>query len=227
LLNLTTSTPIDLDLSLEDIYDIANAKFKLKFHDNFVCFSPERFITIKNNKIFTYPMKGTIDATILDAKQKILADTKELAEHTMVVDLLRNDLNQVAKKVQLDYFREVLKIKTHNNTLYQTSSIISGVLDTNWHFKIGDILNTLLPAGSISGTPKKMTLKIIDDIEEHNRDWFSGVFGYYDGNILDSAIMIRYIQKQNGKYIYKSGGGITYLSDDIKEYQEMINKIYI
>ncbi len=64
LLNLTTSTKINTNLSLSEIYAKANAKFKLKFKEDFVCFSPERFIKIKKNKIYTYPMKGTIDASI-------------------------------------------------------------------------------------------------------------------------------------------------------------------
>jgi len=227
LLNLTTSTKVSTNLSLLDIYHISNAKFKLKFKDKFVCFSPERFIKIENNQIFTYPMKGTIDASIKDAKEKILDNKKELAEHTMAVDLLRNDLNMVSKDVKLEKFRYISKLETDTKILYQVSSKISGNLGQNWQNRVGDILDTLLPAGSISGTPKKMSIKLIEEIEEHSRDWFSGVFGYFDGVSLDSAVMIRYMQKDEDDFIYKSGGGITISSDIDSEYNEMKDKVYI
>ena len=89
LLNLTAQTKIKSTLTLDEIYDSVSAKFKLRFQnikDDFVCFSPERFIEIKKNKIYTYPMKGTIDASITNAQARILGDLKEMAEHTMVVD---------------------------------------------------------------------------------------------------------------------------------------------
>ncbi len=114
LLNLTSKTQIDSEYSLDEIYEKANAKFKLKFFDDFVCFSPEKFIEIKKNKIYTYPMKGTIDASIPNAQAKILGDIKEMAEHTMVVDLLRNDLGIVSNKVRVEKFRYIDKINAGN-----------------------------------------------------------------------------------------------------------------
>ena len=113
LCNLTVKTKIKTSITLDEIYDLVQSKFKLRFqneNDNFVCFSPERFIEIKENKIFTYPMKGTIDASIPNAKEIILNDIKEMAEHTMVVDLLRNDLGIIANNVRVDKFRYVEKI---------------------------------------------------------------------------------------------------------------------
>ena len=77
LLNLTSKTKIDIDTSLDEIFENTNAKFKLRYKnldDDFVCFSPERFVEIKKNKIFTYPMKGTIDANIPNAEARILGD---------------------------------------------------------------------------------------------------------------------------------------------------------
>jgi para-aminobenzoate synthetase component 1 len=105
LLNLTFPTPIKTNLSLEEIFYKTNAKFKLKYKNKFVCFSPERFIKIENNKIYTYPMKGTIDANTPNAKERILNNQKELAEHTMVVDLLRNDLGMVANNIKVNKFK--------------------------------------------------------------------------------------------------------------------------
>ena len=228
LTNLTTSTKIKINSSLKDLYNIANAKFKLFFKDEFICFSPERFIKCTNNKIFTYPMKGTIDANIPNAKQIILDNKKELAEHTMAVDLLRNDLSIVSKNVKVTKFRYCDTINAGNKKLIQVSSEISGNLNSSWKSEIGDILTSLLPAGSITGTPKKETIKIIDKIETHKREFFTGIFGVFDGTNLDSSVMIRFIQKdKNNNLVYKSGGGITCDSNIDNEYQEMIDKVYI
>ena len=228
LLNLTSKTLIESKLSLEEIYSKANARYKLKFFDKFVCFSPEKFIEIKKNKIYTYPMKGTIDSKIPNAQAKILGDTKEMAEHTMVVDLLRNDLGIVASKIRVEKFRFIDKINAGDKKLLQVSSKISGHLEENWHEKIGDILSSILPAGSISGTPKKKTVEILNNIEGYDRDFYTGVFGVYDGKSLDSAVMIRFIEKdENGNLYYKSGGGITCDSDCTLEYEELIDKIYL
>ena len=226
--NLTSRTKIKTTLSLQEIYKVANAKFKLQYKDNFVCFSPERFCEIKNNKIYTYPMKGTIDANIKNAKETIINDKKELAEHTMIVDLLRNDLSIISKKVKVENFRYCENIKAGEKELIQVSSKISGELEKTWEKRIGNIIYSLLPAGSITGAPKRKTVQILDEIEKYEREYFTGVFGVYDGKSLDSAVMIRFIEKNsNNELIYKSGGGITSDSDVYKEYQEMCDKVYI
>lgn len=227
LLNLTAPTKVNTPLSLKEIYTHANAKYKLRYKDEFVCFSPEQFIKIQNNTIHTYPMKGTIDASIENAKEKILQDKKEMAEHVMVVDLLRNDLSIKAKNVKVEKFRFITEIEAGTKKLLQVSSHISGSFDDTWHENLGNILESLLPAGSISGTPKKSTLDIIENVEDYDRGYFSGVFGIYDGKSFDSAIMIRFIEKTEDGYIYKSGGGITLDSDMFLEYNELIDKVYL
>ena len=227
LLNLTQPTKIKTSLSLKQIYKKANARYKLRYKDKFVCFSPERFISIKDNKIHTYPMKGTIDASMPHAKDKILADEKEMAEHIMVVDLLRNDLSIVAGEVRVERFRYITKIEAGDKKLLQVSSHISGKLGSSWHLKLGSILEALLPAGSISGTPKKSTLEIIKKVEGYERGYFSGVFGVFDGNSFDSGVMIRFIEKTKNGFVYKSGGGITLQSDAKLEYNELLDKIYL
>lgn len=227
LLNLTFPSKIKTPLSLKEIFIKANAPYKLLIDDSFVCFSPEKFIEIKENTIATYPMKGTIDAGIANAKQKILANQKELAEHTMIVDLMRNDLNMVASKTKVEKFRYIQKIQAGSKELLQVSSKISATLDKNWHNYIGDILDKLTPAGSITGTPKKKTIEIIKEVEIANRGLYTGVFGVYDGVNLNSAVMIRAIAKQEGRLFYHSGGGITLDSNPLEEYQELIDKIYI
>ncbi|MFA5428267.1 MAG: aminodeoxychorismate synthase component I [Sulfurimonas sp.] len=227
LLNLTQPSFIKTRLTLKEIFKCANAHYKLRYKDEFVCFSPEKFIQISESKISTFPMKGTIDASILNAKEIILANQKEMAEHVMVVDLLRNDLSIVAKEVRVEDFRYVHEIDAGSKKLLHVSSHISGDVGSDWHEKIGDILNSLLPAGSISGAPKKSTLDIINQIEGYERGYFSGVFGVYDGKTFDSAVMIRFVQNSKDGYIYKSGGGITIDSDAKSEYDELLDKVYL
>ena len=225
--NLTNETIIDQDIDLINIYKKSNSKYNLFYKDKFISFSPESFIQISNNTISSYPMKGTIDSSIENAKDILLANKKELAEHTMIVDLIRNDLSIVASNVKVDKFRYCEKINAGNKQLFQTSSKISATLNNNWHENIGNIITKLLPAGSITGTPKKSTINILNNIENYNRNFYTGIWGIYDGKSLDSSVLIRFIEKQNNNYVYKSGGGITVDSDCTNEYNEMINKIYI
>lgn len=227
LLNLTQPTKIETTLSLKEIYSHANAHYKLRYKDEFVCFSPEKFVQIRDGKIHTYPMKGTIDSSLKRAKEKILEDKKEMAEHIMVVDLLRNDLSIMASDVKVERFRYITEIEAGDKKLLQVSSHISGKLNDSWHVELGDILKSLLPAGSISGTPKKSTLEIIENIEGYDRGYFSGVFGVYDGESFDSGVMIRFIEKTEDGYIYKSGGGVTLDSDVKLEYNELLDKVYL
>jgi len=227
LLNLTQATPINTHLSLTEIYHNANAPYKLRYKDKFVCFSPEKFIEIEDSTIHTYPMKGTIDASLENAEHEILSNKKEMAEHLMIVDLLRNDLSIIANDVKVLDYRYLNTIEAGSKKLIQVSSHISGNVSPNWQDRIGDILKALLPAGSISGTPKKSTLRIIEDVEKYDRGFFSGVFGIFDGNSFKSAVMIRFIQQIDDKMMYKSGGGITLDSNAKDEYDELLDKVYL
>jgi len=227
LLNLTFETRLECDIDMKSVFYSAKAPFKLHVKDKFVCFSPERFVQIKNNKISTYPMKGTIEASIPHALEKILENQKEMSEHTMVVDLLRNDLSIVGKNIKVEKFRYVDSINAGKKKLLQVSSKITADLESDWHDRLGDIITSMLPAGSITGTPKKKTVDIIKKIENYERGFFTGVFGFYDGKSLDSAVMIRFIEKQKDGYVYKSGGGITIESDVFSEYSEMKDKVYV
>lgn len=230
LLNLTTKTKIETNLSLDEIYDYSNSLLKLRVridNSNFVCFSPEKFVEIIENNIYTYPMKGTIDTKIENAKEILLNSSKEKAEHTMVVDLLRNDLGKVASNIKVEKFRFFEKIELKNRGLYQTSSKISGDIKENWKNCLGDIILELLPAGSITGTPKKSTVDILKNIENYDRGFYTGIFGIFDGNTFQSFVLIRFIEKIKDKLFYKSGGGITLDSDLKLEYEELINKVYL
>ncbi|WP_347394690.1 chorismate-binding protein, partial [Parabacteroides leei] len=89
------------------------------------------------------------------------------------------------------------------------------------------ILFCLLPAGSITGAPKKKTMEIIEEAETYERGFYTGVMGYFDGNRLDSAVMIRFLEQEGNRLLFKSGGGITSQSDLQSEYNEMKQKVYV
>ncbi|WOC52319.1 aminodeoxychorismate synthase component I [Bergeyella porcorum] len=227
LVNYTRETPIEINADLKEIFHRSKAKYKLLYKDEFVCFSPETFVEIVDNKIFTHPMKGTIDASVPNAMEVLKNDKKEKAEHYTVVDLLRNDLSMVADGVRVDEFQRMDFIKTQQKSLYAMSSEISGDLKPEFQGKIGSIMRTLLPAGSILGAPKPKTMEIILESEGYERGWYTGVCGWFDGKNLDSCVMIRFIEQRDGAFFFKSGGGITHLSCLEDEYQEMKNKIYV
>lgn len=227
LLNYTQPTKVETNLSLEEIFHVSTAPYKIYLKDKFVCFSPESFVKIENGKIYSFPMKGTIDADIENAEQIILTDSKEIAEHNTIVDLIRNDLSLVAENVAVDKFRYLSHIQTSYKNLWQVSSQISGDLPKDYINNIGDIIFKMLPAGSVSGAPKPKTLEIISKTENYQRGYYTGVFGYFDGKNIDSCVIIRYIENENGQLIYKSGGGITFMSEAGKEYDEMLKKVYV
>jgi para-aminobenzoate synthetase component 1 len=227
LTNLTQPTSISTNLTLLDYYNLGQAKYKLWMKDQFVVLSPETFVKIEGGKISSFPMKGTIDASLPDAESIILNDPKEKAEHATIVDLIRNDLSLVASDVQVKRYRYVEKITTHQSSLLQVSSEITGTLPDDYLSQLGDILFSMLPAGSICGAPKQKTLEIIDKVEGYARGFYTGVCGCFDGQNLDSAVMIRFLEMVEGGLVYKSGGGITAQSEARKEYEELIQKIYV
>ena len=169
LINLTFATPLDLGLNLnialDEIFLRSKAPYKLLFKNEFTLFSPECFVRTRNGYIYSYPMKGTIDASIPNAANTILADKKETWEHNTIVDLIRNDLAMVSKNIKVTKYRFISEVHSRQKDLLQVSSEIRGELDSNWNQNIGDLLCKLLPAGSISGAPKQKTVEIIVEAE--------------------------------------------------------------
>lgn len=227
LTNYTCQTEIETAQSFREIFTAAHSKYKICFKDRWLCFSPEPFIRITNGTIFSFPMKGTINADIPGARQIILNDEKEIAEHYTIVDLIRNDLSLVAAAVQVEAFRYIEEVKTQKGALLQVSSRITGRLPRNFHNTLGEVLFALLPAGSVSGAPKAKTIEIIKEAENYKRGYYSGVAFYFDGENIDSCVLIRFIERIDHKIYYKSGGGITVYSNLKKEYQEVLDKIYV
>lgn len=227
LVNLTFATPVETNLSLKDIFYRSAAPYKLWMKDCFVVFSPETFVRIDGKFIYSYPMKGTVDAALPDARRYILENEKEAAEHATIVDLIRNDLSRVASEVQVTRYRFIDEIHTHKGALLQVSSEIRGRLPADWPASLGTILFRLLPAGSVTGAPKKKTLEIIATAETYKRGFYTGIMGYFDGYTLDSAVMIRFLEQRDGQFLFKSGGGITSRSEWQAEYEEMKQKVYV
>lgn len=227
LVNLTIKTPVQCSLSLRDIFKYSCTMYRLYLPNRFVCFSPERFVKLENGKIFTYPMKGTIDAAIDNAADIILNDPKETAEHRVSVDLLCNDLNAIAYDVKVNRFRYIDVLPTNKGDILQVSSEIEGTLPDNYLNQLGTLIFKLLPAGSILGVPKKATLAVINEAEGEPRGFYSGIAGYFDGRVLDTCVLIRYIEQQADALFFRSGGGITVNSVCEYEYREAIRKVYL
>jgi len=227
LLNLTMPTALSTNLSASEIFSLSKAPYKIWYKGQFVCFSPEVFVRIDNGKISSFPIKGTIVVNVGNAEQILLTDQKEVEENHTIVDLIRNDLSIVASEVEVEQFMYIDRISTNKGDLLQMSSRITGKLPVNYCESIGTILSELLPAGSICGAPKAKTIEIIKKAESYERGYYTGVFGVFDGNNLDSCVLIRYIEEEGETLTFKSGGGITHLSDCLTEYNELIRKVYV
>lgn len=227
LANLTVATPVETDVTPEEIFARSLSPYKLWLPGSFISFSPETFIQIDGCRVSTFPMKGTIDAARPDAEQLLRDNPKEQAEHNTIVDLMRNDLSRIAQDVHVSRFRYTDRLKTHRGELLQMSSEISGTLPADWPRQIGDLLLPLLPAGSVSGAPKNSTLRMLARAEGEKRGFYTGVFGYFDGRNLDSAVLIRFIEQHNAQLRFRSGGGITAQSNCREEYRETLDKIYL
>ncbi len=226
LTNLTQRVPIETSLTLTDIFARARARYRLFVPGQWVCFSPEPFVRIADGHIHTFPMKGTLPDGE-GAAERLMADAKEAAEHATVVDLLRNDLSRVAEHVRVERYRYVERVITHRGSLLQTSSEIAGRLPADYSAHLGEILFRLLPAGSVTGAPKRATCRLIAEAEGYDRGWYTGIAGWSDGRTLDSAVLIRFVEQTPEGLVFKAGGGITVHSREEREYAEIRDKIYI
>lgn len=223
LVNYCSQTEIRLVEPLASLYNHSAAPFTVLLEDQFISFSPESFISIANNEIMTTPMKGTgYDADAL------LADAKEQAEHATIVDLLRNDLGRVATGIHLGRYRYLTAIpQADARTLYQTSTEIRGQMPADWPSRIGEWLPHLLPAGSVTGAPKKKTVELIRKYETEPRGFFTGIAAAFDGENFYSCVLIRYIDLTQKPHRFRSGAGITIYSDPEAEYREILSKVYL
>ncbi|MEM1214416.1 MAG: aminodeoxychorismate synthase component I [Bacteroidota bacterium] len=225
LLNLTFPTDIVTNWNLRTIFEQTQARYRLWWRDHFTVFSPETFVKIRDHKIYSYPMKGTLGRHL--PGELLLQNPKEIAEHATIVDLIRNDLSQIASRVRVEKYRYLETINTAQGGLWQTSTRIAGQLPIGYQNRLGDLLAWLLPAGSISGAPKPATLGIIQEAEGQKRGFYTGVAVLCDGQQLDSCVLIRLVEQTATGLRYWSGGGITAYSDWQEEYQELKEKVYL
>lgn len=188
--------------------------------------SPERLIKSTNKILETRPIKGTIERgknflTDLRNKIKLKKSEKDKSELLMIVDLERNDLSQVSKSgsVRVD---ELFKIETYETIHHLVSTITSKIADDLSPF---DVLYRLFPGGSITGTPKKRAIEIIDELEDFPRGIYTGTIGYIknDGD-FDFNIAIRTIVAEGREFNYNVGGGITWKSEIESEFLETEHK---
>jgi anthranilate synthase component 1 len=188
--------------------------------------SPETLVTLKNKEITNYALAGTCKRGATAAEDEfliaqLLSDEKELSEHNMLVDLGRNDLGKVSKfgSVKVAEYMKILKF----SHVSHIASVISSTIEDGYDHL--DALSAVLPAGTLSGAPKKRACEIINDLEKHKRGTYGGAIGYIDftGN-MDMCIAIRMVKLQNGKVYVQSGAGVVADSDPEKEYNECSQK---
>jgi len=188
--------------------------------------SPEQFIQSRNKNITTRPIKGTRARDNDPVKDKanlkeLSVSLKDQAENLMIVDLLRNDLamNCELGSVKVD---ELFAVESYPNVHHLVSSITATLKNDTNNYKL---LNDAFPGGSITGTPKKRAIEIIDELEEHSRDVYCGSVVYFSFNqMMDSNIAIRSMIHQNHTLHFYSGGGLTVDSNASSEYQEIKDK---
>ncbi len=187
--------------------------------------SPEAHLKISKGKAYINPIAGTFRRTGNDESDKILAqqlanDVKENSEHVMLVDLARNDLSRNAANVKVENFREV---QFYSHVIHLVSAV-SGELKPG--ATTAEMVSATFPAGTLTGAPKYMAMKIIDRYENQSRGYYGGAIGFLDfsGN-FNHAIMIRtFLSKANTLY-YQAGAGVVAASDEEKELQEVNNKL--
>lgn len=188
--------------------------------------SPETLARLTDGRLFTYPLAGTrprgaTPEEDVRLEEDLLADEKELAEHNMLVDLGRNDLGHIAElgSVQVDAYHQVLRF---SHVMHIGSTVSAKIAP---HADAVDAVDSILPAGTLSGAPKLRACQIIQDLEGAKRGIYGGAIGYLDfaGN-LDTCIGIRLAYKKNGQVCVQSGAGIVMDSVPEREYRECVNK---
>jgi anthranilate synthase component 1 len=187
--------------------------------------SPEAQIQIKNGKAHIFPIAGTFrrsgnDQEDAQLAEKLSADEKENAEHIMLVDLARNDMSRNAEDVRVEVFKEIQYyshvihlVSKVTGTLSSATSVIQMAADT-------------FPAGTLSGAPKHMAMKLINQYENVNRGFYGGAIGFigFDGS-FNHAIMIRTFLSRDNKLVYQAGAGVVSKSNSESELQEVNNKL--
>jgi anthranilate synthase component 1 len=199
----------------------------LQFDDvQLISASPETLVKLKDGRVTTLPIggsrpRGRDDEEDKRLEEELLADEKELAEHIMLVDLARNDLGRISEYSSVK-ISDYMRIKRYSRIMHITTEV-EGILRKDKD--AFDAIETILPAGTLSGAPKIRACEIIEEMEKAPRDIYGGAIGYIDfsGN-MDTCIAIRMAVKQNGKVYIQAGGGIVADSNPEMEYEESGHK---
>ncbi|MCX8513972.1 MAG: chorismate-binding protein [Burkholderiales bacterium] len=194
-------------------------------NENIISISPELFFKKTNDHIFTKPMKGTFALTSqLESEQHVYNflqhDTKNLAENTIIIDLLRNDMCKISQPGSI-HTQNLFNIEKYA-TLFQMTSEIHSKINPN--INILQILQGLFPCGSITGAPKLRTMELISQIENRLRGTYCGGIGFIDPNndmIFNVAIRTVTKHKNEAFYNFGVGGGITVYSKLKNEWNEI------
>lgn len=201
--------------------------FYLKFEElHVIGASPEILVRRESNKITLRPIAGTRPRGKNSEEDKalakeLLADTKEMAEHLMLVDLGRNDVGRVAEysSVCVD---EYAVIERYAHVMHIVSNVTGKVKEGVSNI---DILKSAFPAGTVSGAPKVRAMEIIDELENRKRSLYAGSIGYFSfTGDMDTAIMLRTLVVKDGVIYVQAGAGLVYDSVAENEYQETLNK---
>jgi aminodeoxychorismate synthase component I len=230
--NFTTRIDVNTDAPSFDVYrrlrrlNPAPYGAYLNFGDyQVLSTSPERMFLKDAARIRTGPIKGTIaagnDAQSNDQnRRRLLESEKDCAELLMIVDLERNDLGRIAR-VGTVRVERLFKTETYSSLIHLVSDISA---ELRHDVRLKDILNALMPGGSITGAPKKRAVEIIADMETLPRSVYTGCIGYVDGDVSEFNIAIRTMIHSSGQYHVHAGGGIVADSDPQAEYDEMLLK---
>ncbi|MGN0370387.1 MAG: anthranilate synthase component I [Butyrivibrio sp.] len=188
--------------------------------------SPETLVKLERGVLHTFPLAGTrprgnTDEEDLRLEKELLADEKERAEHNMLVDLGRNDIGKISKIGSVEVER-YMDIQRYSHVMHIGSTVKGIIRDDKDAL---DAVDSILPAGTLSGAPKLRACELICKLENNKRGIYGGAIGYIDltGN-LDTCIAIRLAFAKNNKVFVRSGAGIVADSVPEKEYEECINK---
>ena len=188
--------------------------------------SPETLVKLEDGVLHTFPLAGTrprgkTEEEDLRLEKELLADEKELAEHNMLVDLGRNDIGKISRfgSVEVEKYH---CIERYSHVMHIGSTVRGEIRDD---CDALSAIDSILPAGTLSGAPKLRACQLINDLENNKRGIYGGAIGYIDftGN-LDTCIAIRIAYKKNNKVFIRSGAVIVADSVPEKEYQECLNK---
>ena len=188
--------------------------------------SPEMLLRVTGKVIETFPIAGTRPIGINEKEtdklaESLLKDEKELAEHTMLVDLARNDVGRVSDSGTVNV-KSLMSIKRFSHVQHIVSHVVGHLSD---EFDVYDALKALFPAGTVSGAPKVRAMEIINELEKERREPYAGALGYFSFNgSCDFAITIRSIFINGKKGYIQSGAGIVIDSNPISEWEETERK---